>query len=128
MSALEAPEVGLCSVSLNRSPVAELLLLQGTRVVLGVCPDRTLDQRSEEHTSELQSLRHVVCRLLLEKKERRGIGGTPPAARRPDQALALATGVRRRLRGGCGPRPSTPASGVGPLGGPIRLATSACSW
>src|SRR5258705_7111275 len=25
--------------------------------------------RSEEHTSELQSLRHVVCRLLLGKKE-----------------------------------------------------------
>src|SRR5437899_9178836 len=28
--------------------------------------DRPL--RSEEHTSELQSLRHLVCRLLLEKK------------------------------------------------------------
>src|SRR5438045_6057781 len=27
--------------------------------------------RSEEHTSELQSLRHLVCRLLLEKKKRR---------------------------------------------------------
>src|SRR5947199_6712979 len=26
--------------------------------------------RSEEHTSELQSLRHLVCRLLLEKKKR----------------------------------------------------------
>src|ERR1035438_10832437 len=26
------------------------------------------DDRSEEHTSELQSLRHLVCRLLLEKK------------------------------------------------------------
>src|SRR5436853_2335021 len=26
-------------------------------------------QRSEEHTSELQSLRHLVCRLLLEKKK-----------------------------------------------------------
>src|SRR5258705_8315468 len=26
-------------------------------------------ERSEEHTSELQSLRHVVCRLLLEKKK-----------------------------------------------------------
>src|SRR5205814_9965082 len=26
------------------------------------------DKRSEEHTSELQSLRHLVCRLLLEKK------------------------------------------------------------
>src|SRR5258705_4230791 len=27
--------------------------------------------RSEEHTSELQSLRHLVCRLLLEKKNRK---------------------------------------------------------
>src|SRR5438045_5915121 len=27
--------------------------------------------RSEEHTSELQSLRHLVCRLLLEKKKER---------------------------------------------------------
>src|SRR5437899_312070 len=27
-------------------------------------------QRSEEHTSELQSLRHLVCRLLLEKKKK----------------------------------------------------------
>src|SRR5438045_7091943 len=27
------------------------------------------DGRSEEHTSELQSLRHLVCRLLLEKKK-----------------------------------------------------------
>src|ERR1039458_2628768 len=26
------------------------------------------ETRSEEHTSELQSLRHLVCRLLLEKK------------------------------------------------------------
>src|SRR5205814_1767194 len=29
-----------------------------------------LRHRSEEHTSELQSLRHHVCRLLLEKKNR----------------------------------------------------------
>src|SRR5437899_6835863 len=28
-------------------------------------------QRSEEHTSELQSLRHLVCRLLLEKKKQK---------------------------------------------------------
>src|SRR5262245_27224654 len=28
------------------------------------------DPRSEEHTSELQSLRHLVCRLLLEKKKK----------------------------------------------------------
>src|SRR2546422_7528501 len=29
---------------------------------------RTRDGRSEEHTSELQSRLHIVCRLLLEKK------------------------------------------------------------
>src|SRR5262245_64834255 len=29
------------------------------------------DMRSEEHTSELQSLRHLVCRLLLEKKNKK---------------------------------------------------------
>ena len=32
---------------------------------------RTTDfDRSEEHTSELQSLRHLVCRLLLAKKNK----------------------------------------------------------
>src|SRR3989442_8185821 len=29
------------------------------------------DKRSEEHTSELQSRPHLVCRLLLEKKKRK---------------------------------------------------------
>src|SRR5258705_8913896 len=29
--------------------------------------------RSEEHTSELQSLRHLVCRLLLEKKKKKNL-------------------------------------------------------
>src|ERR1039458_10625259 len=34
------------------------------------CPRmRSMVARSEEHTSELQSLRHLVCRLLLEKKK-----------------------------------------------------------
>src|ERR1039458_10661624 len=32
---------------------------------------RLADVRSEEHTSELQSLRHLVCRLLLEKKKKK---------------------------------------------------------
>src|SRR5438093_2275097 len=35
--------------------------------------------RSEEHTSELQSLTNLVCRLLLEKKKRR----SPPPCARP---------------------------------------------
>src|SRR5262245_12335936 len=47
--------------------------------------------RSEEHTSELQSLRHLVCRLLLEKNKpapRAGHIGTPsPWARTPICAL-----------------------------------------
>src|SRR2546422_2333649 len=32
-------------------------------------PDEMLLRRSEEHTSELQSRLHLVCRLLLEKKK-----------------------------------------------------------
>src|SRR5262245_63130343 len=34
-------------------------------------PASRFPSRSEEHTSELQSLRHLVCRLLLEKKKKR---------------------------------------------------------
>src|SRR2546422_4732356 len=44
-------------------PVAALpLVTVGTAVAFGV-------GRSEEHTSELQSRLHLVCRLLLEKKK-----------------------------------------------------------
>src|SRR2546422_3681398 len=35
---------------------------------LGLTPSPALAERSEEHTSELQSRLHLVCRLLLEKK------------------------------------------------------------
>src|SRR2546423_7227985 len=31
----------------------------------------TVSERSEEHTSELQSLAYLVCRLLLEKKKKK---------------------------------------------------------
>src|SRR5690625_5798752 len=34
-------------------------------------PDACIFYRSEEHTSELQSRGHLVCRLLLEKKKSR---------------------------------------------------------
>src|SRR5437588_4998576 len=36
----------------------------------GPDPDRDPDERSEEHTSELQSHSDLVCRLLLEKKKK----------------------------------------------------------
>src|SRR5437899_5167217 len=52
------------------------LLHQPSGVVVAVLHRRRLHEvgagsleRSEEHTSELQSLRHLVCRLLLEKKK-----------------------------------------------------------
>src|SRR5687768_17839778 len=40
-----------------------------------ILPPRTIAprKRSEEHTSELQSRLHLVCRLLLEKKKREKI-------------------------------------------------------
>src|SRR5690554_7448008 len=52
-------------------------LIEGTRSMLVeiqalVCPT-SFGMRSEEHTSELQSRPHLVCRLLLEKKKRRNI-------------------------------------------------------
>src|SRR2546429_871923 len=37
----------------------------------------TLDRRSEEHTSELQSRLHLVCRLLLEKKKHKNTRAAP---------------------------------------------------
>src|SRR5947199_4809794 len=43
--------------------------------------DRDAGDRSEEHTSELQSLRQLVCRLLLEKKN----NYTARVVRTPDQ-------------------------------------------
>src|SRR5205814_10695185 len=48
-------------------------LPRGTRslTLQNQCPFRAYAElRSEEHTSELQSLRHLVCRLLLEKKKK----------------------------------------------------------
>src|SRR5258708_23167744 len=47
-------------------------------------PDRAdEDDRSEEHTSELQSPDHLVCRLLLEKKKKRTEADTATAAAAP---------------------------------------------
>src|SRR5437899_6065593 len=41
----------------------------GWRSSRSAAAPETTGPRSEEHTSELQSLRHLVCRLLLEKKK-----------------------------------------------------------
>src|SRR5205814_9148283 len=54
------------------------------------------EMRSEEHTSELQSLRHLVCRLLLEKKK--------------GPNLQLLTPTEERLSSGISPRWPSPRS------------------
>src|SRR2546430_6717807 len=46
--------------------VIERLLAEGAQIC-------AYDQRSEEHTSELQSQSNIVCRLLLEKKKKKHI-------------------------------------------------------
>src|SRR5690349_23114268 len=60
--------------TLRRSSLAEVA--EGAPVNLEL-PLRASDRlgRSEEHTSELQSRRDLVCRLLLEKKKKRIVSG-----------------------------------------------------
>src|SRR5262245_63032606 len=50
---------------------AYTLMLAALTLTMGTLADRFGRRRSEEHTSELQSLRHLVCRLLLETKKER---------------------------------------------------------
>src|SRR5439155_15229496 len=60
---------------------ARLLPGQPARDRGGAATSRSVGPRSEEHTSELQSRGHLVCRLLLEKKKTkkhvRRIGNEP---------------------------------------------------
>src|SRR3712207_6961350 len=51
-----------CIVSLTTPTISSL---SASRSV----PSLSLAERSEEHTSELQSRQYLVCRLLLEKKK-----------------------------------------------------------
>src|SRR5205814_3346015 len=50
----------------SREEALELVAIGDVAVIAGEPVEL---ERSEEHTSELQSLRHLVCRLLLEKKK-----------------------------------------------------------
>src|SRR2546423_3943733 len=52
----------------------------GRPVLAGLRAVRVLVGRSEEHTSELQSLAYLVCRLLLEKTQRKRSNPPPPQA------------------------------------------------
>src|SRR5258708_22668771 len=78
---------GLANAYSVLAPVAEALLRvivgfalvpHGLRMTFGWFSGTGLKVRSEEHTSELQSPDHLVCRLLLEKKKSAPNPHVPP--------------------------------------------------
>src|SRR2546429_1083294 len=64
-----------------------------------VATSTSASSRSEEHTSELQSRLHLVCRLLLEKKNRSSY------VRRPRLRLLAPVAVRPLPRSAAAPVP-----------------------
>src|SRR2546429_5543597 len=67
--------------TLFRSVVVELgrIVSRSQSLMFIIEQHRALGARSEEHTSELQSRLHLVCRLLLEKKKTSTLPARPPA-------------------------------------------------
>src|SRR2546425_6088797 len=64
------PEVKIISsVELRRNPGGAYGLRGWCATTSGRSSSASAGKRSEEHTSELQSLAYLVCRLLLEKKK-----------------------------------------------------------
>src|SRR5690625_6923678 len=55
---------------ISASPPIHFLTTANIAAVAGKKPKKINPTRSEEHTSELQSRGHLVCRLLLEKKKK----------------------------------------------------------
>src|SRR3989449_6765134 len=77
---------GYSHVELTKSPVGTRVVIYAAKpgMVIGRRGQsiKDLTKRSEEHTSELQSRLHLVCRLLLEKKKKHTSQAeqtTPPA-------------------------------------------------
>src|SRR2546429_3658181 len=67
------------------------------RVVSCKDPSDGTDVRSEEHTSELQSRLHLVCRLLLEKKKKITDAASQLSSQTP--RLSDSTTAHKRLAG-----------------------------
>src|SRR2546425_9697950 len=67
---IEAQGHNVARVSYATSLMKQGVLLSTTEHLLAAIFSCGIDNRSEEHTSELQSLAYLVCRLLLEKKKK----------------------------------------------------------
>src|SRR2546430_8367065 len=83
------------SLGVYRDTCSELEALVQTAV------DRIVKERSEEHTSELQSQSNLVCRLLLEKKKkkktRKTFDTTHTRGQRATADVSCSPAVRDRL-------------------------------
>src|SRR2546430_8742165 len=64
------PRRQICHLSVVRCHDQDISWFKGPLMALFVKPFHLRLERSEEHTSELQSQSNLVCRLLLEKKKR----------------------------------------------------------
>src|SRR2546425_3084781 len=62
----------ICSKYLSKRSRTRWLPFTHSTSLNGPQPGTASGLRSEEHTSELQSLAYLVCRLLLEKKKKKG--------------------------------------------------------
>src|SRR2546422_1760862 len=86
--------------TLFRSPVPPFVwpdprVLGGSHAYTSAVPyDSVISEvRSEEHTSELQSRLHLVCRLLLEKKKKRKRQSTTSSAKSSDTGPDKTSGL-----------------------------------
>src|SRR2546425_7705567 len=64
------PDVPFGDLDINQEPLARVVERRLEPLLRGGAPALQRLERSEEHTSELQSLAYLVCRLLLEKKKK----------------------------------------------------------
>src|SRR2546422_6336633 len=64
---------GVINVTTRDVPAGLHMRLRVNGGIYGDPPHPESHMRSEEHTSELQSRLHLVCRLLLEKKKKKNI-------------------------------------------------------
>src|SRR5205823_14317204 len=94
------------SVCVAANPQYDFVIRNGT--IYDGTGDKGFVGRSEEHTSELQSLAYLVCRLLLEKKNRTTIVQCHCCQflpRTQPTSLYLAPSRTQNLRGFCQPKP-----------------------
>src|SRR5690606_41444316 len=74
--ALPISPAGACNADATHAVACTEVLLKSSAVDLDALEGQTVEltgslERSEEHTSELQSRENLVCRLLLEKKKKK---------------------------------------------------------